>query len=505
MLTQTVRRQLIAFVIVTVLGATYAIVEYLQIPQQFGVGRYTVTLQLNQTGGLYPNALVTYRGVDVGKVQDIDMGDGSVRAELSIRDSTRIPRDVAVSVRNTSAVGELYVEFEPRTDSGKLADGETIPADKVNLPPPVGDLLSSTNQLAATLPLDQLTRTVDEAGEAFNGTGQPLQRILDSGSQFVEQARANLDPTVKLFEDLQPVLATQQRSDSATRSFSGDLAAVTDTLRARDGTIRSAIEKAPPFANETDALFNQLRPTMPLLLTDLTLSGEVLRTYNPNLRMLLVEFPGAMHGMSAGIAQADKLPPALQNAAPIATKLVVNDPPLCTKGYETVRHSPSKTENNIPPATDSYCKEPKDSPTGVRGIRNAPCPPGSPTGPGSTGARAEDCGLHFQNPEEAANATRVSVQHQMEVAARNPKTREENDAFIGNTRPPTPSSTRIPDHVPTVNGSTRHSDEPNGLLSPGGLPLNPENNPLDLLPPDSPILPSGLQRYLLDPMGALPK
>ena len=34
----------------------------------FGVGRYTVTVELPQAGGLYRSGNVTYRGTEVGRV-----------------------------------------------------------------------------------------------------------------------------------------------------------------------------------------------------------------------------------------------------------------------------------------------------------------------------------------------------------------------------------------------------------------------------------------------------
>ncbi len=36
----------------------------------FGVGQYRVTLELPETGGLYPRSNVTYRGTQVGMVEE---------------------------------------------------------------------------------------------------------------------------------------------------------------------------------------------------------------------------------------------------------------------------------------------------------------------------------------------------------------------------------------------------------------------------------------------------
>ncbi len=43
---------------------------YVQVPAMFGVGQYTVTVQLPQAAGLYQTGNVTYRGTNVGRVTD---------------------------------------------------------------------------------------------------------------------------------------------------------------------------------------------------------------------------------------------------------------------------------------------------------------------------------------------------------------------------------------------------------------------------------------------------
>ena len=44
--------------------------QFLKLPaKMFGIGRYSVTMQLPESGGLYGTGNVTYRGVEVGRVQ----------------------------------------------------------------------------------------------------------------------------------------------------------------------------------------------------------------------------------------------------------------------------------------------------------------------------------------------------------------------------------------------------------------------------------------------------
>src|ERR1700727_2430667 len=60
----------------------------------FGVGRYTVKMELPQTGGLYQTGNVTYRGTEVGRVQAVHLTNSGVEAVLSLKSRIGIPREL---------------------------------------------------------------------------------------------------------------------------------------------------------------------------------------------------------------------------------------------------------------------------------------------------------------------------------------------------------------------------------------------------------------------------
>jgi hypothetical protein len=94
------------------------VVVYMQAPTLLSIGRMTVTLQLPTTGGLYRFSNVTYRGVEVGKVTDVHATRDGAEATLSLSTSPKIPADLQADVRSVSAIGEQYVDLQPRTSSG---------------------------------------------------------------------------------------------------------------------------------------------------------------------------------------------------------------------------------------------------------------------------------------------------------------------------------------------------------------------------------------------------
>src|SRR5580700_1609649 len=104
MLTPFIRRQLIAFGILTVVSLLVLGVYYLQIPtllpNAINPVRYELKAELPASGGLYPTANVTYRGVTIGKVTDVEPTENGVHATMSISNQYKIPLDATANVHS---------------------------------------------------------------------------------------------------------------------------------------------------------------------------------------------------------------------------------------------------------------------------------------------------------------------------------------------------------------------------------------------------------------------
>src|SRR6201996_2280937 len=111
MLTPFIRRQLILFGILTVVSILVLGIYYLQVPSLMGIGRYTLKADLPASGGLYPTSNVTYRGITIGKVTDVQPTEHGAEATMSIDSRYKIPLDASANVHSVSAVGEQYLDL----------------------------------------------------------------------------------------------------------------------------------------------------------------------------------------------------------------------------------------------------------------------------------------------------------------------------------------------------------------------------------------------------------
>ncbi|MCV7153739.1 MCE family protein [Mycolicibacterium pyrenivorans] len=370
MLSRLVRIQLTIFTIASVVGVTAMIVQYIQAPTLLGIGRIEVTLELPEAGGLYRFANVTYRGVQIGKVTAVDVNRAGAVATLSLSTSPQVPADLRAEVRSVSAVGEQYVDLQPHGHSGPyLRDGSVIPVSATVVPQQVGPMMDHLSAMVASIPEDKLNKLLDESFIAFNGAGYDLQTLVESTSRIAHDTDAVADRTSALIEDTGPVLDGQIASADALRTWSARLAGVSRQLVVNDQEIRHILHTGPVAMQEVSRLLEQVKPTLPVLLANLTSLGQVAVTYRPGLEQLLVLLPpaSAFYQSAVGANNATGIPVG-------DFRISVDDPPACTVGFLPASSWRSPADTTTLDTPDGlYCKLPQDSPIAVRGARNFPC------------------------------------------------------------------------------------------------------------------------------------
>lgn len=370
MLTRLVRIQLVIFTVASIIGTLMMALIYLQVPLLLGIGRIVVTLQLPGTGGLYRLANVSYRGVNIGKVTDVHATSTGAIATLSLATSPKVPSNLRAQVHSMSAIGEQYVDLQPRTDTGPyLRDGSVILLRDATIPQSVGPMINQANALIASIPKDKLNALLEEMFKGFNGAGYDVGSLFDSSSRVVGGLNDVADHSKTLIDDSVPLLDSQTATTDSIKTWTHSLASITEQLASDDPQTRTLLQIGPPAADEVSRLLNQVKPTLPLLLANLTTISQILLTYNPSLRQLLVLLPPAIaSSQSFGLPQNNPTGMVLGDAT------LQTEPPACTVGFlpPSSWRSPADTTDADTP-DGLYCKLPQDAPISVRGARNYPC------------------------------------------------------------------------------------------------------------------------------------
>lgn len=386
MIRRGVKLQLVAFAAITLVAVSVLSARYVGLFDRVAGGSYVVTADFADSGGIFTGAEVTYRGVTIGKVDRLRLTEGGVLVDLRMDADSRVPRDSEAVVENRSAVGEQYVDLQPRSSGGPyLTGGARIPRSSTRIPTRIDQVLLHVDDLVNSVDHDDLTTTIHELGAAFAGTGPDLQRLLDSGDALTRSATEALPQTVRLIDDGHTVLGTQQRSASDIRSFADDLADLSTTLRRSDPDLRAVLDRGVVASHEIDTLLRDNRTDLGALLANLVTVGQVTVARTSGIEQMLVTYPDVVTG-GFTVVPGD-------GTAHFGLVLNLDDPPACTRGYGgTQRIDPNQTTNLPPLNTDARCDEPRGSTIDVRGAQNAPTGGGAGSANGQSGSSPIDPG-----------------------------------------------------------------------------------------------------------------
>ncbi|OBB94743.1 virulence factor Mce family protein [Mycobacterium sp. 852002-40037_SCH5390672] len=367
MLTPFIRRQLIAFGILTVISLLVLGVYYLQIPSLVGIGRYTLKADLPASGGLYPTANVTYRGVTIGKVTDVEPTEHGAQATMSIDSHYKIPIDTTANVHSVSAVGEQYLDLTSSGHTGKyLADGQTI--TKGTVPAEIGPALDTANRGLSVLPKEKISQLLDETAQSVGGLGPNLQRLVDATQAIVGDFKNQMTDVNDIIQNSGPVLDSQVKSGDAIERWARNLNRLGAQSAQEDQHLKSLLRQAAPTADQVNSVFNDVRDSLPQTLANLEVVFDLLKRYHTGVEQVLVFLP-----QGASIAQTVAAP--FPNMAALDLALSINQPPPCLTGFIPASEWRSPADTSIQPLpTGTYCKIPMETPANsVRGSRNIPC------------------------------------------------------------------------------------------------------------------------------------
>ncbi|MGJ9413175.1 MCE family protein [Aeromicrobium sp. CF4.19] len=310
MITRLTKFQLLIFAIITVLGTAYVGGKYAEVDRLVVDRTYPVTARFDDSGGIFAGAQVTYRGIEVGQVGKLEFTDSGVDVILDIeKDAPKIAADAKAVVANKSAIGEQFVDLQPQSNQAPfLASGTVIERTQTEIPIDTTTLLVNLNELVTSVDTENLRTVVSELGAAFEGTGRDLTRIVETATEFINEADANIDVTRALINDSQGVLQTQIDKRGQLATFSENLALLSDTLVESDDDIRFLLDEGTPAARETRQLVDENAEDLRSIISDLRTVSEPLARNQKGLQVLSIVYPYLLEGSFSVAAPSERRP-----------------------------------------------------------------------------------------------------------------------------------------------------------------------------------------------------
>jgi virulence factor Mce-like protein len=265
-----------------------------------------LTVQLKSTGGLFEGAVVTYRGVKVGKVTDIELTGEGVEARLRLSTGTEVPKDSVAVVRSLSPVGEQYIDFQPNSASGPfLEDGGTIPAESTDIPMSLQSTVVAVNKLLRQIDERKLRTTLVELSDGLSGTGDEIGRMIDDGQLLLEELDRIYPQTERLLRNSDVALDIAPDKAADLRRLGTSAKQLAAFLRDYDPELRDTLRRAPGQIEQMEALVADARKVLPDFLSVGVSITDIFASYEPHVRRLLQTYESGLGVLNDSIVDGE--------------------------------------------------------------------------------------------------------------------------------------------------------------------------------------------------------
>jgi phospholipid/cholesterol/gamma-HCH transport system substrate-binding protein len=275
--------------ILAVLFIAILVLVYMQFRGDF-LHREKLTMISSRAGlSMDPGAKVTYNGVEIGRVgqiQEVTVGD-QPRAKITLEVLPSylklIPKNVDANITATTVFGNKYISFTSPKDPSPQRITTSDVIDVTSVTTEFNTLFETVVEVSSQVDPIKLNQTLAATAEALGGLGDRFGQSIVHGNEILADVNPRLPQLRRdnqALADLGDVYA-----NAAPDLFDGLENAVTTarTLNEQQGNIDQALMAAIGFGNTGGDIFERSGPYLVRGTADLVPTSQLLDTYSPAL------------------------------------------------------------------------------------------------------------------------------------------------------------------------------------------------------------------------------
>jgi phospholipid/cholesterol/gamma-HCH transport system substrate-binding protein len=232
-----------------------------------GLAEYRLVVPLDSADGLSPGSDVLIAGAKAGTVREISLDGAQTLVTIALDDAyAPVHADARVTVRPKSLLGEKYVALDPGS-ADVLPSGSRLSQLQVARAVDLQDVVNSLDQPTR----EKLRTLVISLGGGLAGRGLDTNQTLSNGRQDLDHLAAITDTLAARDQDLQQVIkgldqVTAELASSDRRSQLGALLANSEallhSLAQQDAQIKTTLAAANAALGRTDASLSGTAPQL---------------------------------------------------------------------------------------------------------------------------------------------------------------------------------------------------------------------------------------------------
>jgi phospholipid/cholesterol/gamma-HCH transport system substrate-binding protein len=255
--------------------------------------------------GLRAGQFVRASGVEVGKVEKVELLDGGDRVQVNfnVDRSLGLFQGTTASIRYLNLIGDRYLELKRGDDNTKLPAGGTIPIERTEPALDLDALIGGFRPLFRALDPQKVNTIASSIITIFQGQGGTINDILDQTASLTS-ALADRDQAIgEVIKNLNTVLATtvkhQQQFDDTLVNFQ----TLITGLKNRADPIAKSVADISDAAGSVSDLLAENRPLIQKTVTNLEIIQQPLVDQKTEVNDTLIKIPNALKiiGRAGGI------------------------------------------------------------------------------------------------------------------------------------------------------------------------------------------------------------
>ncbi|WP_125569716.1 MCE family protein [Nocardioides baekrokdamisoli] len=214
---------------------------------------YHVKAIFSDVVDVVPYTHVMANDVPIGQVDSVTRLGWNAEVDMTIRKDVVLPANAIADVRQTSLLGEKFIELDPPTGTasvGRLADGATIPLAQTSRNPEVEEVLGALSSILSGGGVQQLKTISTELNKAMDGRQGDVRSVLSSLDVLVTSLNGQRANIIEALSEVNKL---------------------TRTLNKEHGVVASALDSFGPALK----VLNQQHQDLMTMLTALDRLGRV--------------------------------------------------------------------------------------------------------------------------------------------------------------------------------------------------------------------------------------
>jgi phospholipid/cholesterol/gamma-HCH transport system substrate-binding protein len=251
----------------------------------------TKLTMLSDRAGLVmdPGSKVTYNGVQIGRVANIDEverdGKPAVKFTLDVYPKYLhlIPANVDAKIVATTVFGEKYVSMTAPENPlpQQITPSQVIDARSVTTE--INTLFQTITQIAEKVDPVKVNLTLSAAAQALSGLGDKFGQSIINGSAALDEINPRMPIIRHDIQQLARLGDTYANASPDLFDFLNNASTTAHTVHAQEKDLDQALLAAAGFGASGAEIFNKGGPYLARGAKDLVPTAQLLDTYSPEL------------------------------------------------------------------------------------------------------------------------------------------------------------------------------------------------------------------------------